>query len=251
MEFMKDTILDRLESSRFATVAELSSLLGVSTVTVRRYLAMLEAEGLVRRTRGGAFMNEGLVEEPSFGSKRDRFSNEKQRIAQAAVATVKDGDTIALNAGTTTYEIARSLRGRQNLTVVTNSISIASVLVDTPGIRLMVTGGVSRERSQALVGPVAEASLKSIFVSKAFLGVNGLSLAHGLTTPNLEEAQVNRAMIRVAQQVTVVADHSKFERVCFSLIASVSEVSGVITDKGTPEEIIGELRALRKEVTVV
>ncbi|HYF91145.1 MAG TPA: DeoR/GlpR family DNA-binding transcription regulator [Symbiobacteriaceae bacterium] len=251
MDFAKDTILDRLGSNRFATVTELSSLLGVSTVTVRRYLDLLEKEGLVRRTRGGAFMNEGLVEEPSFGSKQVRFIAEKQRIAQAAVATVQDGDTIALNAGTTTWEIARCLRSRQNLTVVTNSISIASVLVDSPGIRLVVTGGILRERSQALVGPIAEAALRGIFVSKAFLGVNGISLSHGLTTPNMEEAQINRVLMRVAQSVTIVADHSKFERVSFSLIASVSEIGGVITDKGTPDEIIRALQAMEKEVTVV
>lgn len=241
-------ILGRLGATRFATVAELSGLLSVSEVSVRRYLEKLEQDGLVRRTRGGAFINESIVYEPPLEDKKDQYIVEKRRVAAAAAALVEDGDTVALNAGTTTWEVARCLKERRNLTVVTNSISIASELSACEGIRLVMTGGVCRERSQALVGTMAERSMTDLYVNKTFLGVNGLSLAHGLTTPNLEEAQVNRAMVRAARSTYVVADHSKFGQVTFSLIVPVQEIHGVITDAGAPEDALRALRAMQKEV---
>ncbi|MGE5675637.1 MAG: DeoR/GlpR family DNA-binding transcription regulator [Mycobacterium leprae] len=245
------SILARLSTSRFATVQELSALLDVSEVTVRRYLEKLEQDGMLTRTRGGAFLNESMLEESSFGSRRDQYIEEKRRIAVAAAAMIDDGDTIALSAGTTTYEIARCLKERRNLTVVTNSISIASELATCPGIRLLVTGGTCRERSLALVGALAERSLVGLYVNQTFLGTSGFSLEHGLTTPNFEEALVNAAMVRAARRTVVAVDSSKFGQVSLSLIVPVAAVHSVITDTGAPAEVLDALRAMPKEVITV
>lgn len=243
-------VLRHLGVSRFATVAQLSAALGVSEVTIRRYLHQLENEGLITRTHGGAILNSTLFEEPALSAKEAWQAEEKRRIAEAAAKMIEDGEAIALNAGTTTAAIARLLRNRKGLTVVTNSISVVNALAACPGIRLVVTGGQLRERSLALVGPLAVRSLEGVYVSKVFLGVNGLSFEHGLTTPNIEEAMVNQAMLRAAQMAVVVADHTKFGKVTFSRIATVEEVHAVITDDGAPPHVLARLRDLGKQVIV-
>lgn len=247
----KQIILSHLSNSRFATVAELSTLLGLSTVSVRRYLEQLDTEGLVRRTRGGALLSEMLVADAPFVAKKDRSAAEKQRIGAAAAELVRDGQTVALAAGTTTWQVARSLRDRSNLTVVTNSLAIAAEFVNSPDIRLVVTGGTCRDGSQALVGPTAVRTLQEIFVDHLFLGVDGISMTRGLTVASPEEAQVDRAMVRTAQSVTVVADHSKFDSIAFALVATLDEVHRVITDSGLPHDILQRMRKGRAEILVV
>lgn len=247
----KRQVMSHLGNSRFATVVELSGLLGLSTVSVRRHLEMLERQGLVRRTRGGAFLADALVSDAPFVAKKDRFAAEKQRIAAAAAALVKDGDAVALAAGTTTWEVARCLKDRSNLTVVTNSIAIASEFVNAPGIRLVVTGGTIREGSQALVGPAAVRGLQEICVNQMFLGVDGIHWSRGVTLASPEEAQLDRAMMRTAQTVTVVADRSKFDRIAFSLVATLGEVQRIITDSGLDPETLQRFQGCPAEIVRV
>ncbi|WPD18259.1 DeoR/GlpR family DNA-binding transcription regulator [Thermaerobacter composti] len=247
----EQAILQHLGTSRYATVAELSAVLGVSEVTVRRYLDRLENEGLVTRTHGGALLTSSLMEEPEIAAKEALQAEEKRRIAEAAASMIGDGDAIALNAGTTTAAIARLLRNRNGLTVVTNSMSVVNALATCPGIRLVVTGGQLRERSLALVGPLAVRSLEGVYVNKVFLGVNGLSLKYGLTTPNMDEATVNQAMLQSARMAIVVADHTKFGKVTFSRIATVQDIDVVITDDKAPAKDVERLRSMGKEVIVV
>lgn len=243
-------ILDHLRRVRFATVAELSAHLGVSAVTVRRYLAQLEERGLITRTRGGAIAIGDLLEEPALAAKEARQAEEKQRIASAAVEMIHDGDVIALNAGSTTAAIARLLTRRRKVTVVTNSLPVIRTLAGSPDIRLLVVGGQLRNRSLALVGPMALQNLADLFVDKAFLGVDGLSIEHGITTPNLDEAVINRTMLRRARKVIVVADHTKFGRVSLSRISSIDDVHTIITDEHAPADAIASLRQLGKEVVL-
>lgn len=235
-------ILEQLRMARFATVGQLSAALGVSEVTVRRHLQRLEDQGLVTRTRGGAVLVSGPLEEPGLSAKQRLQAEEKRRIAAAAAAMVEDGEAIALNAGTTTAAVARALAGRRGLTVVTNSLPVVAALASAADATLVVVGGQLRARSLALVGPLAVQSLEELRVSKVFLGVNGLSVEHGLTTPNLEEAMVNRAMLRAAERVVVVADHTKFGRVAFSRIAAIEDVHVVITDAAAPPDAVAALR---------
>ncbi|EKP95163.1 DeoR/GlpR family DNA-binding transcription regulator [Thermaerobacter subterraneus] len=243
-------ILEHVRRVRFATVAELSASLGVSAVTVRRYLAQLEEQGLLTRTRGGAIAIGDLLEEPALTAKEGRQAEEKQRIAAAAVSMINDGDVIALNAGSTTAAIARLLTTRREITVVTNSLPVIRTLAGNPDIRMLIVGGQLRNRSLALVGPLALQNLADLFVDKAFLGVDGISVEHGITTPNLDEAVVNRTMLRRARKVIVVADHTKFGRVSLSRISSIEEVHTVITDQLAPADAVACLRQLGKEVVL-
>lgn len=243
----RQALLERLRVSRFATVAQLSAALGVSEVTVRRHLQQLEDQGLVVRTRGGAMVVSGPLEEPGLTAKQGLQAEEKRRIAAAAAALVEDGDAVALNAGTTTAALARVLAARKGLTVVTNSLPVVVALASSD-VQLVVVGGQLRSRSLALVGPLALQALAEIHVSKAFIGVNGLSLQHGITTPNLEEAMVNRAMLRAAERVIVVADRTKFGRVAFSRIAQLDEIHAVVTDREAPPDVVAALRERGIEV---
>lgn len=228
------------------TVAELSEALDVSPVTIRRDLEKLEEKELLLRTHGGAMaIQPNLLEvahEKSFSEKEEALVQEKQNIAEAAARLVDDKEAVLLTPGTTNMFLARKLIGKKELTVVTNAANIATQLGNQPDIEVILVGGKLRSKSFALVGPLAEQALANIRVDKLFLGVDGFDLKEGLTTPNLSEASVNRLMISIAKEVIVVADHSKFNRVMFSHIASLDAVDTVISDKLLPQEIAERIR---------
>lgn len=243
-------IMDRIRAGLPVSVSELSRELGVSPMTIRRDLYHLEKEGILSRTHGGAVpVNIGSAEEPSFAEKLDRFPAEKLAIARKAAELVEEGDTILLGAGTTVTALAKLLKDRQNLTVVTNTVNIAMELAQSEGINLILTGGNIRTKSYALVGALAERVLREIHVQKVFLGVNGISLEHGLTTPNMTEAYTNSLMIGAADQVIVLADHSKIGRVALSRFAPITAVHTFITDGGAPQEFIEEL--IKRQIRVI
>ncbi|WP_406677987.1 DeoR/GlpR family DNA-binding transcription regulator [Moorella sp. ACPs] len=245
-------IIDKINSGMPLSVSELSRELGVSPMTIRRDLSSLEKEGLLTRTHGGAVpVGGGSEEEPSFDEKLNRFPAEKLAIARKAAELIKDGDTILLNAGTTVTALARLLKDRQNLTVVTNTVNIAMELAQSEGINLVLTGGNMRTRSYAMVGTLTERVLREIHVQKAFLGVNGISIEHGLTTPNMTEAHTNSLMIKAADEIIVLADHSKIGRVTLSRFAPIEAVSTLITDRAAPPDFIEELVRRGIEVIVV
>lgn len=244
-------IIEKINTGTPISVSELSRELGVSSVTIRRDLDRLEKEGMLARTHGGAIpVGGGSEEEPSFTEKMDQFPVEKLASAYKAAELIKDGDTILLGAGTTITALAKLLKDRPNLTVVTNTVNVAMELAQSEGINLVLTGGNIRTKSYALVGSLAERTLREIHVEKAFLSVNGLSIEHGLTTPNMTEAHTNSIMVEVADQLIVLADHSKIGRVALSRFAPISAVSTLITDSGTPQDFIEELRKRSVEVIV-
>lgn len=244
-------ILELLQRNGTVHVGQLAQDLGVSEVTVRRYLSQMEREGLVVRFHGGAVLPQAVVRDLSFREKETAHREEKERIARAAAALVEDGMAIALGAGTTVAAVARALADRRDLTVVTNAINIAWELAHRPGTRLVVTGGELRESSYCLTGPAAEATLRDLFVDIAFIGVNGLHPAHGFSTPHPGEALIHRALINRARRAVVVVDHSKWGRVAFSRIAPLHQVHTVITDDKAPSEMVEELRRAGLEVIVV
>lgn len=234
-------ILELLARDGTVTVADLSSELGVSEATVRRDLQALGEQRLLERSHGGAVAH-GTAHELPVRYRTGR-SDEKRRIARAAAELVSDGASIAFTGGTTTTEVARMLAARQGLTVVTNALNIAVELAVRPDLKLIVTGGVARSASYELVGSLADATLRGLYVDLAFVGVDGIDAERGLTTQNEVEATTNRALMARARRTVVVADASKLGRVAFAQIAGVESADQLITNTGADVEQVERLRA--------
>jgi DeoR/GlpR family transcriptional regulator of sugar metabolism len=229
-----------------ATVAELSDMLGVTAVTIRRDLEKLEERGVLLRTHGGAIsLPQGAEEtahERTFAEKAESFAAEKERIATAAADMVGDEEAVLLTPGSTNTLLFRRLEGKRDVTVVTNAANLIVPRDNDGGPEVVLLGGVLRQKSYAMVGPLTEQALAHFRVDKLFLGIDGFDLTEGLTTPNMAEASVNRKMIDIAKQVIVVADHSKFGKVFFAHVASVDTVHTVITDSGIADRTAEEIR---------
>ena len=235
-----DGILARLASDGSVSVRELTESLDASSATVRRDLQLLEEQKLLSRSHGGAVRN-GLLYELPVRYRGGQRAEEKSRIA--------DAQTLGLTGGTTTTEVARRLRGR-TLTVVTNAINIASELVVSETIRLVVTGGVARPQSYELIGPLADRTLEDLSVDVAFVGVDGVN-AGGATTHDEIEAQTDRKLVERAARVIVVCDSTKIGRSALSRICTLDEVDELITDVGAPAAELNALRAAGVEVVRV
>ena len=226
-------ILALVEESGAVRVSDLVDQLGVSDMTVRRDIERLDADGLVERVHGGALaLLPRATDEPGFTAKSSLMTAEKHAIALAAARLVGPGATIGISAGTTTYELARAIRNVPRLTVVTNSVPVAQLLHDGAGDHVVVLTGGVRTPSDALVGPVAVAALQGLHVDRLFLGAHGIDRGAGLTTPNLVEAETNRALVRASRSVCVLADHTKVGIVGLSTFMQLDEVDTLITDAG-------------------
>jgi DeoR/GlpR family transcriptional regulator of sugar metabolism len=239
----QQAILERVRSSGGVRVADLVRELGVSDMTIRRDLEVLAERGLVEKVHGGATVaGPGSTEEPGFVAKSVRQQLEKEAIAQQAAQLVRPGTAIALSAGTTTWTLAHFMVDVSELTVITNSIRIADVFHRSPrpDRTVVLTGGV-RTPSDALVGPVAVSAIRRLHVDSLFLGVHGMSVRAGFTTPNLLEAETNRELVAAAHRLVVLADHTKWGTVGISTIAELAEAHVVITDSGLSDEAREEL----------
>jgi DeoR family transcriptional regulator of aga operon len=243
-------IVEQISTNGSVGVGDLAETLGVSAATVRRDLQLLEEQRLLARTHGGAVAH-GVLYELPLRYRSARRPEDKARIAQAAAQRVADGSAIGMTGGTTTTEVARALSDRRQLTVVTNSLNIASELAVRPNLKLVVTGGVARAESYELVGPLAEAALASFNLDVVLVGVDGISVAAGLTTHHDVEAHTNRALIARARRVVVVTDSSKIGQVAFARICDLESVDEVISDTGADDEEVGRLREAGVEVTLV
>jgi DeoR family transcriptional regulator of aga operon len=241
-------ILKNLHTNGKVVVAELRDLLQVSEVTVRSDLEQLSQKGMLVRTHGGAVKSDLLVHDIPLYEKTTKHQNEKERIATVAAALVEDGEVITIDSGSTTWELARRLKSKRRLTIITNSLPIAGELSTVPGIEVIVTGGSVRRDSLSIVGPHTEELLREHFASKLFLGVDAFDVNSGLTTPNLHEARVNRVMIDMAREVIVVADSSKFGRRSMCLICETKRIHKVVTDRGIPKTDLDHLQAVGVEV---
>ncbi|AXC14636.1 Transcriptional regulator of rhamnose utilization, DeoR family [Acidisarcina polymorpha] len=239
------------------SIEELSGTFGTSSASVRRDLVRLEERGLVHRTHGGAMLAEQAVYEPfrfdaSFQVREDRFAQEKQRIAQAAAGIVQEGETIGLNAGTTATQIARCLRQRSNLRIVTNAVNIGMELSSSAGLTTHLTGGTMRWAGAfSLIGPAAIESLNNLVMDRLFLGVCGVDAMRGATAIEPDEAAVFRVMTRQAKQVVVVADSSKVGMASPAVICSAGAIHMLITDDGASEEALAAFTRLGVQVMVV
>jgi DeoR/GlpR family transcriptional regulator of sugar metabolism len=251
-------ILDEVRLSGGARVADLVRVLGVSDMTIRRDIEVLAERGLVSKVHGGAVPPEGDVDEsgftdePGYTAKSEQQRAEKAAIAVAAAALVQPGSAVGISAGTTTAALARALVEVAELTVVTNSIPVADVFYHQ-GRRdqtVVLTGG-TRTPSDALVGPVAQAAAARINLDLLFLGVHGMSPGAGFTTPNLNEADTNRALVAAARRLVVLADHTKWDTIGIATIAELADAHVLITDAGLVRPARQELGSRVGELIIV
>ena len=244
-------ILQAVRSDGSARVSDLTQQLGVSDMTIRRDLEVLARDGLVEKVHGGAVLpGSPAAHEPGFEDKLVLERPEKASIAHTAASLVRPGTAIAITAGTTTFALAQCLVDVPGLTIVTNSLRVANLFSGNrgaDGTTIVLTGGM-RTPSDALVGPVADLTIKSLHFDTLFLGCNGIDPEAGLTTPNLAEAETNRTFIKLARRVVVLADHTKWGVVSLASFASLDEVNVLITDdllsadaRVTASEKIGEI----------
>jgi DeoR family transcriptional regulator of aga operon len=250
-EERRRAIIEMLNRHGRVLVSELAAQFKTSQVTIRKDLEILHEQGHIHRTHGGALpAREGMLEDPALRDKEKLHRKEKIQIAAAAASMVSEGQVVILDSGTTTTAIARALRSHKHLTIITNAVNIAAELSGCD-LEVILTGGTLRTNSFSLVGPIAEESLRRLNADILFLGVDGFDVQYGLSTPNLLEAKVNRAMIDAARLSVAVCDSSKFGRRSLSLIGPPSAVHRVITDRGIPK---AELNAFKKagiDVTLV
>jgi DeoR/GlpR family transcriptional regulator of sugar metabolism len=234
-------ILQAVRSDGSARVSDLTARLGVSDMTIRRDLEVLAREGLVEKVHGGAVLpGKPASHDPGFEAKLVLERPEKSSIARAAASLVTPGTAIALAAGTTTFALAQCLLDVPGITIVTNSLQVTNLFSGTrgpdgTGDGVVLTGGV-RTPSDALVGPVADLTIRSLHVDLLFLGCYGFDGDAGLTTPTLAEGETNRTFMRVARRVVVLADHTKWGLVSLSSFARLSEVDVLITDDMLPAD---------------
>jgi DeoR family transcriptional regulator of aga operon len=253
VEERRRKILDLVEKHARVTVNDLVKRFGVSAVTVRGDLDTLSRSGSVIRSHGGALKRVGALQDVPINVKETLHHGEKVRIGHAAAQMIRDHEIVILDSGTTTAEVARHIKflKLKSLTVITNALNIAMELANLPHVRVIMIGGILRQMSYSLVGPHAEHALKGLSADRVFLGVDGLDLEIGLTTPDVLEAQLNAMMIEVAREVIVVADSSKFARRNLSVIAKLDCVHKVITDDGVAPAVLADLRARSIDVVIV
>ena len=250
----RELILAEVERAGGVRVSELTELLGVSDMTVRRDLEQLEAHGWLRKVHGGAVLTASSTEEPGFEVKSLLQQPAKRAIAARAVTLVEPNTAIALSAGTTTWMLARGLQAMTTpLSVVTNSTTVADMLAaggQAGEMNVVLTGGV-RTPSAALVGPIADRAIASLHVDRLFLGVHGMDERAGYTTPNLAEAQTNQALIASARQVVIVADSTKWGTVGLADFGRLPVADVLITDDGISPEARSILENQVGELIVV
>ncbi|TNM29157.1 DeoR/GlpR transcriptional regulator [Streptomyces sedi] len=245
----RQMILEMVRANGAVSLRELARVVQTSEVTVRRDVRALEAEGLLDRRHGGAVLPGGFTRESGFPQRAMAATAEKTAIAEHAASLVREGEAIVVGAGTTTQELARRLARVPGLTVVTNSLLVAQALAHANRVEVVMTGGTLRGSNYALVGSGAEQSLLGLRVSRAFLSGSGLTADRGLSTSNMLAASVDRALLRAAAEVVVLADHSKLGADTAFQTVPTDLISQLITDQPPPEaEKAGaELEALAEQ----
>ena len=246
-------ILEQVREHGAVRVADLVTTLGVSDMTIRRDLELLHERGLLEKVHGGAAAIEGSsLFEPGFTVKSSLMQNEKAAIAAAAASLVAPGTAIAISAGTTTFALGRGLVDVPGLTVLTNSVPVADALYrdGRPDQTVILSGGV-RTPSDALVGPFAVEVIRSLHVDMVFMGTHGIDPRSGFTTPNILEAETNRALIEAGRRLVVLADHTKWGIVGISSVARLEEAETIITDCGLDPSAQSQLAATVRRLILV
>ena len=237
-------IVERLETQGQVKVTDLSHLFQVSKVTIRNDLRFLEKKGLLLRARGGAVLPQRAAADYHINIKEKEYHTEKVAIGKKAAELINEGETIILDSGTTTMEIARNLFRFKKLTVITNALNIATYLTNLENIKVVIPGGILKKNSFSLVGALAETNFRNFYCDKVFLGANGVSVEHGVSTVDMEESYLNRIMIEISKEVFVVADSSKFNHRSLTFVSTIDKIHTIITDNNLPEMERDKLRSL-------
>jgi len=247
----QEHLLRFVEQRRRATVAEISQHFDISPATARRDLEALAGRGEIQRFHGGAkAVSQAPPELPVLQRQADQ-AQAKKRIAQAAAALIDDGETIFLSSGTTVLEVARCLRDRRNLTVITNSLLAINTLADNPNITVVGLGGVLRQTEMSMIGHITEQSLAEVHAHKIIMGIRAMDIERGLTNDYLPETMTDRAILARGGEVVIVADHTKCGRISTAFVAPITAMHRLITDTKAPPDFVEALRAKGIQVTVV
>jgi DeoR family transcriptional regulator of aga operon len=246
-------IVSILRSKGRITVEDLANRFQVSTVTLRSDLAQLAKKGILVRSYGGAMLPTTAREEYPLSIKSVINHAEKLRIGERAAQFVRSHQTVILDSGTTSAEVAKAIKAARPaaLTVITHALNIAQEFSDAPNISVIVIGGIMRHVSGSSVGPQAERMIRELHADHFFLGIDGLSAGNELSTPDLLEAQLNALMMQVSQEVTVIADAGKIGRRSLSVIANISHAHRLITDSRVSPEAVHRIQAAGVEVLIV
>lgn len=245
----REKIIELLCNEGSISVTALSHLFAVSTVTIRNDLSHLENQGCLFRHYGGAILNKQFTFDKPLQYKSQINSTHKNTIAKCAASLVKDGDHIILDSGSTTALMVPYLKGKRDLIVMTNALNIAYELATDTDIEVLVAGGTVRKKAYSISGPTVEQLLSMYRFNKLFLGIDGIDLEAGITTPNFAEACVNKAMCRVSQQIIAVTDSSKFGRKSFCLIERIENIHTLITDSQIPDTYLTALE--EKNISII
>jgi len=243
-EERRTQILQIVRSAGRVRVNALARRFSTSAVTIRNDLNELHQRGLVLRSHGGAVLPDKILRESPVHERLKAYSDEKRRIGAMAASLIHDGETIILDSGTTTLEIARQIKKKQGLQIITNGVNIAAELLDARDAQIFIVGGTVRGESASICGRFTEEMFDQFSADKLFLSGTGCDLDFGVSGANLEETMVNRAMLRISREIILVADSSKFSKRSMSRIAPFAEIDTVISDTGLGEEIQAKLRAL-------
>jgi DeoR/GlpR family transcriptional regulator of sugar metabolism len=245
------SILERIENEGSVSVSQLAEALNVSEITIRRELAILADAGFIKRIHGGAVSLRGRSVVKPFYLRSQQNKAAKQAIGRYAAEMILDGDSVALDVGTTALEIATNLVNRRNLTILTASFHIAAKLINIPDIRVILPGGVLKQTEGALTGEMAVETLQKYYVDRFFLGVGAIDSHVGLTEQSLEDTQVKRILIENSKERILVADSSKFEQVAFAFIAKLDAIKQFITDQRPPDPLYDALKRIGVIIHIV
>lgn len=241
-------IVQRVRTAGRVRVNDLAAQFSTSAVTIRNDLNELHQRGLVLRSHGGAVLPEGIHREPPVDERLKAHAAEKRRIGALAATLIHDGETIILDSGTTTLEIARQIKDRVGLQVVTNGVNIAAELLDARGVEVVIVGGTVRGESASISGRFTEQMLAEFAADRFFMSGAGCDIDFGVSGSSLEETMVNRAMMAIAREIVLVADASKFSRRSMARIAPFSEIDMVISDASLPAALQDRLRGIGCEL---
>ncbi len=244
-------ILEKLAESGTVKVPDLAQQMNVSVVTIRKDLRVLEERGALYRSHGSASSSALFINDRPVSEKQGLRFAEKQRIAAAAAKMVLPGEAIIIGSGTSARYFAEHLPEDIRLTVLTGAMNVTLALVNKPNIELIQLGGMVRKNATSVVGPYAEEMLRHFACSKLFLGVDGISTEHGLTTSNMMEAHLNKAMISSVQKTIVLCDSSKIEQRGFGRICELEEIDVIVTDEEAPSQVCADWESLGIEIQPV
>ncbi len=243
-------IMKILEKENRVLITDLCNTFKTTAVTIRKDLDILESEGVLKRTHGGAILYKPLFHGLALNEKEKLNAGEKERIANEAVKLISEGDVIILDSGSTTTQLARKMKNIKGITVITNAVNIALELANSE-LEIILTGGALQKNSSTLVGPLAEDILKKISADKLFHGVDGVDYEIGLTTPDISEANTSRVMMQRAGENILLVDSSKFGRRSLGVICQIKEIDKIITTKKMDKLEIKKLNEIGVKVIIV